>query len=115
MKGNPMSKAYIIYRGEKVEVEVESTFQGVSGLMANVKAVNGYPFLSSDVQAQGKTSGSWNCNGYRVRADFVQVEQDEHAVELAQRVEREIDWQIEADAQHADWLDNNRTMEDARF
>lgn len=107
-------KAYIKYNGENIEVKVISTFQGETGLMANVEAVAGYPFFSSDVQAQGKTLGAWNCNGYRVRADLVMIE-DVHPVNEAQEIEREIDWQIEAEQEHADWLDNNRTMEDARF
>lgn len=90
--------AYIMYRGERVDVKVESTFQGGTGLMANVKALQGYPFYSADVQSQGETHGAWNCNGYRVRADFVNVEVAHdpedyapHPVDQAQRVEREID------------------------
>lgn len=68
--------AYIMYKGEKIPVTVESTFQGGTGLMANVKAVTGYPFNSQDVEAQGETFGSWACNGLRVRASFVMVERN---------------------------------------
>lgn len=64
-----MFKSYVLYRGQKVEVEIESTFN--DGKMANVVAVQGYPFYSADVQSQGKTSGAWMCNGLRVRADFI--------------------------------------------
>lgn len=39
----------------------------------------------------------------------------EHAVELAQDVEREIDWQISAEHDHAEWIDHYRTQEDARY
>ena len=42
-----------------------------------------------------------------------------HPVDHAQNVEREIDqqiaWQEEAKAEHAEWLDYLRTMEDARY
>lgn len=71
-----MSKAYIIYRREKVYVTVDSYFQGGTGLMANVTAVTGFPFHSADVQAQGETFTAWACNGYRVRVDFVMTEPD---------------------------------------
>ena len=68
-------QAYVRYHGQKIEVEIESTFMGSTGRMwANVKAIEGYPFLSADVQAQGETSGAWNCNGYRMLADFVTIE-----------------------------------------
>ena len=84
------TKAYINYRGEKIEVKVLSTFRGADGIMANVEAVTGYPFYSYDVQSQGETHGAWNCNGYRVRADFVMVE-DVHPVDEAQEIERWLD------------------------
>lgn len=71
-----MSRAYLLYRGEKVPVTVESVFQGGTGLIANVKAVTGYPFHSVDVEAQGETFTAWSCNGLRVCADFVKVESD---------------------------------------
>jgi hypothetical protein len=61
----------ITYRGETVEVKVESTFKGGTGLMANVVAVKGYPFYLQDTQAQGATFGAWMCNGYRIRVDFI--------------------------------------------
>ena len=67
-------RAFVMYRGKKVEVYVQSTFQGGSGLMANVVAAHGYPFLSSDKNAQGDTYGLWNCNGLRINANFVIVE-----------------------------------------
>ncbi len=38
---------------------------------------------------------------------------DLHPVDMAQAVEREID--AELAAQHADWLDEKRTLEDARY
>ena len=67
-------RAYVMYNGKKIEVYVQSTFQGGSGLMANVVAAHGYPFLSSDKDTQGDTYGLWNCNGLRINADFVIVE-----------------------------------------
>ena len=67
-------RAFVMYRGKKVEVYVQSTFQGGTGLMANVVATHGYPFLSSDKDSQGDTFGLWNCNGLRINADFVIVE-----------------------------------------
>lgn len=77
-----MNITYINYDHGKVYVEVLSTFQGGNGLMANVKAVEGYPFHSTDIQAQGPTCGLWSsCAGYRIRADFVIVEPS--GVELA--------------------------------
>ncbi len=72
-----MTKAYITYRKQKIEVTIDSTFQGANGMMANVTAVDGYPFYSQDVEAQGDTFGSWMCNGYRVRADFVTTEAED--------------------------------------
>ena len=63
------AKAYIKYNGKKIEVIVESTFQGGIGLIANVRAVTGYPFHSADVESQGETRGIWNCNGRRVRSE----------------------------------------------
>ena len=91
------TKAYINYRGEKIEVKVLSTFRGPDGIMANVEAVTGYPFYSYDVQSQGETHGAWNCNGYRVRADFVMVE-DVHPVDEAYELE------------HKEWLDYQSTI-----
>jgi hypothetical protein len=76
--------AYVKYKGERIEVTVESYFQGGSGLMANVKAVSGFPFLSSDVGAQGQASGAYNCNGYRLSAAFVYID-DEPTPGPAQR------------------------------
>ena len=38
---------------------------------------------------------------------------DLHPVDMAQAVEREID--AELAAQHADWLDEKKTLEDARY
>ena len=42
-----------------------------------------------------------------------------NAIDEAQMIEREIDavldWQIEAEQDFEDWLDHNRTMEDARY
>ena len=67
-------RAHVMYRGKKVEVYVESTFRGGTGLVANVRAAHGYPFLSADAEAQGDTYGLWNCNGLRVKADLVIVE-----------------------------------------
>lgn len=115
--------AYIMYKGERIDVTVESVFRGDAGLMANVEALKGYPFLSSEVNSQGKTFGAWNCNGRRVRADFVYVEvvhdpedYQPHPVDFTQRVEREIDqqlWEAEMTARHADALDEERTMREA--
>ena len=107
-----MTQAYIIYKGDKIPVIVESYFQGLRGRTANVIAVTGYPFLSADVQAQGKTHGSWNCNGYRVAVDAIMIE-DVHPVNEAQRIERGIDWQLDARAADADDEDNRRTMYEA--
>ena len=51
-------------------------------------------------------------------------QKENHPVDEAQKIEREIDtaldgekpeWMVEAEAEHADWKDNNRTMEEARF
>lgn len=67
-------KAYVMYKRQKVYVTVESTFQGGTTIVANVKAVSGFPFDSADADTQGDTRGSWNCNGLRVRADFVGIE-----------------------------------------
>ena len=67
-------RAYVMYKGKKIEVYVQSTFRGGTGLMANVVAAHGYPFLSNDKNAQGDTFGLWNCNGLRINADFVIVE-----------------------------------------
>jgi hypothetical protein len=85
-----MTKAYMMYRGNVIPVIVESYFEGGSGRYANVKAVTGYPFHSYDVQAQGDTHGAWNCNGYRVRVDFITVE-DTHPADEAQAMEKRID------------------------
>ena len=95
-----MSNAYIIYRGEKVPVSVESYFQGADGMIANVKALSGFPFYSQDVNSQGETSGAWNCNGYRVRTEFVMVEP----------VPAEAAYQQE----HEEWLDEQATRESVR-
>ena len=85
-----MTKAYMMYKGEVIPVIVESYFEGGSGRYANVVAVTGYPFHSSDVQAQGETHGAWNCNGYCVRVENITVEND-HPANTAQAMEREID------------------------
>jgi hypothetical protein len=116
--------AYIMYKGERVDVTVKSIFRGADGLMANVEALNGYPFLSSEVNSQGKTFGAWNCNGYRVRTDFVYVEvvhdpedYQPHPVYHAQQVEREIEnseWEAEMTARHNEWLDWDATRESDR-
>lgn len=95
---------YILYHGERIDVEVESYFMGGNSMMANVRALVGYPFYSGDVCSQGETFGAWNCNGYRVRAEFVNC--DENAAEVA--YQNEI-------AEHKDWLDEKRTQEDARY
>jgi len=95
------TNAYIIYRGEKIPVEVESTYFGGTGRIANVKAVAGYPFCSADVMAQGDTSGPWNCNGYRVRCDFVMLEMSE-AEREEQEVREVIDW---LGVDEKDWQD----------
>ena len=113
-----------MYKGERVDVTVKSIFRGAAGLMANVEALNGYPFLSSEVNSQGKTFGAWNCNGYRVRTDFVYVEvvhdpedYQPHPVYHAQQVEREIEnseWEAEMTARHNEWLDWDATRESDR-
>ena len=98
-----ITSAYIMYKGERIDVTVESTFNG--GSMANVKAVKGYPFLSSEVNSQGETFGAWNCNGRRVRSDSVIVEvahspedYEPHPVDEAQRIERAIDSELIAES-----------------
>ena len=67
-------RAFVMYRGHRVEVYVQSTHQGGTGLIANVVAAHGFPFYSADPSAQGETSGAYMCSGMRVRADFVIVE-----------------------------------------
>jgi hypothetical protein len=90
-----------MYERKKVEVTIESYFMGGDGMMANVKAVHGYPFNSYDVSAQGDTYGEWHCNGYRIRTDLIFLE-SEHAVEEAYEME------------HQDWLDEQATRESVR-
>ena len=82
MTQNQKGRAYIIYAGERVYVTVDGTFQGGSGVMANVTAISGYPFHSGDVQSQGDTFGPWNCNGRRVRVDFVMIETESEREEV---------------------------------
>lgn len=64
-----MYRTFITYRGAEVNVKILSIYEGGQYLMAGVEAVEGFPFLSSDAQAQGETQGAWNSNGYRIRAD----------------------------------------------
>lgn len=74
-----ITKAFVYKGGEKIEVTVDSTFQGGSGVYANVTAVDGYPFDGSNIFAQGEFDpkaqhGNGNRNGLRIRLDFVYVE-----------------------------------------
>lgn len=71
---HPILQASVMYKGRKVYVKILSVFRGGSGLLANVEAVEGHPFHSSDAQAQGESSGAWQCNGYRVRFDAICVD-----------------------------------------
>lgn len=80
-----MTNAYIMYRREKVYVTVDSYFNNE---MANVTAIEGFPFYSYDANAQGKTSGSWNCNGLRVHTFAIQIEP--HPVEEAYQYEHSL-------------------------
>lgn len=71
------ARAFVVYNRERVEVVAESTFvDGDGRLWASVKAVSGYPFNGQDIEACGDYSGGAfpNCNGRRVRAEFVIVE-----------------------------------------
>ena len=77
------TKAYIHYRGERIEVTVDSIYKGSRGLFANVTAVEGFPFDSDEVYSQGDTSGQY-CNGYRLPLRFVEVEAIEMTEEEAE-------------------------------
>lgn len=85
------AQAYIMYNREKTPVIVESYFVNGDGrMMCNVTAVNGYPFNGHDVEAQGDYfRNTMQCNGLRVRADFVKIEisPDMHAVDFASELE----------------------------
>ena len=53
-----------------------------------------------------------------IKARIAEIQSQPHPVDFTQAIEREIDntleWQDNAIAEHNDWLDENRTMEDAR-
>ena len=55
---------------------------------------------------------------WQTQLEILKSQYEMHPVDKAQQVEREIDntleWQDNAIAEHNDWLDENRTMEDAR-